>query len=646
MREFFFEIYSEEIPARMQAKAQIQLKNLLESILKAKMIRHQKIHSFITPNRLVGYIKNLEELSEELKQTQKGPSSSSDSSIIERFKKAHTSDSYESRFYEEKGYHFVEKTYTREKTVDLIPSIIDEILEKFVWIKSMRWPEASISWVRPIRRLFCFYQGKALSFEITKLGIKSTDSISGHCFMSPKSFIPGSFKDYVDKLEANFVILDFEKRKQMIENQLNSLSDDLIPNLDKELLDETAGLCEYPYVHLGKIDQEFMHLPEVVLQTTSKFHQKYFSFKNKAPYFGAVCNIDPKNPDTMLRGYERVLRARLNDADFFFQVDTKTKLIELLPKLDNVTFHKSLGSIGHKVQRLRFLTLSEKTKHASLLCKIDLVTQMVGEFPELQGKMGKIYALVQKEDSEIADAIEEHYLPEGPNSECPKTETGRALSLIDKVDSLVGLLGVGTKVSGSKDPFGLRRIAVGIIRLYRECFIKRDFIELIDQILEAYQSQNFKLDSKVQTIEFIKTRLFALLKDEGIDEKIIRACLDTPLHLFFERLKQTIALANSNEGMKFLNAYKRVWRILKEAPNLKLDEMNFSHPTEKKILQFLLQQEPLSHIDQFLNLANDLENYFNEVKILEGNLIQERLTLLSKFCLKIENFIKISHLIN
>lgn len=565
MAEFLLEIFTEEIPARMQLRAAEDLKKMLGDDLKNRGLSFSHVDTYVTPRRLVAVVRDLIEATAGTSEDRRGPKIGAPEGAIQGFLKSAglTIDACEQR----DGYYYVCIETKPQQTHEVLPDVIQSIFAKIVWPKSMFWAledgTKSQFWVRPVRSVLTVFGGKTLSFKIPTLGITTDNKTQGHRFLKPEIFEVSSFADYQAKLEKAFVILDHTDRQTLIWEEMEALAHQkgLTIQADDGLLQEVAGLIEYPVPLLGQIEPQFMNLPPAVLSTSMRVHQKYFTVMDKqgkiAPYFGVIANTKGADGGTkMIIGYERVLRARLSDAAFFFEQDVKISLHDFAEKLTSIVFHAKLGSLGDKADRLRKLMIYQGfDKKVGTLAKADLLTSMVGEFPELQGVMGEIYATAQGESPDIAAAIREHYQPQGPNDQCPTAPLSVALALADKMDTLVGFFGIGEIPTGSKDPFALRRAALGIIRLVRENNLVDLSLEpLCCQAVEAYQAQGvtFKDGFQVESVlDFINDRLKVALRNEGIRHDGVAAVID---HEESSALINIDEFKNSSE-MVFLEKY-------------------------------------------------------------------------------------------
>jgi len=489
MPQLLLEILSEEIPARMQAKAEADLvKALMDGLTTAGLIP-EGIKGFSGPRRLVAVIEGLPVKSADVVEDVIGPKEGAPDAAIQGFlKKAGLTDIAQAHVHDvpKKGRVYVAHVRKPGKqTADVIAALVPRIIRGFHWPKSMRWGTGDLRWVRPITRILCTFDGEVVPFEIE--GIKSDNLTEGHRVMGRGPFKVRRFEDYEDVIKnKGRVILDREERKEIILTEAKQLC--AAQNLelvdDIGLLEEVAGLAEFPVVIIGDMDKSFLDLPPEVIKLSMRTHQKYFAVRDPlkdgglAPKFIVVANLDAADGgEKIAAGNSRVLSARLNDARFFWDNDRKTKLEDRFAKLDSIVFHEKLGSVGDKARRVMALAkeLAPKVgadpaqaERAAKLAKCDLVSDMVGEFAELEGVMGRYYATLQGEPQAIADAVRDHYKPKGPSDEVPSRPESIAVALADKLDTLVGFWAIDEKPTGSKDPFALRRAALGVVRIVLE----------------------------------------------------------------------------------------------------------------------------------------------------------------------------------
>jgi glycyl-tRNA synthetase beta chain len=507
MPQLLLEILSEEIPARMQAKAEADLvKALMDGLTTAGLIP-EGIKGFSGPRRLVAVVEGLPIKSADVTEDVIGPKEGAPDAAIQGFlKKAGLTDIAQAHVHEvpKKGRVYVAHVRKAGKqTTDVIAALVPQIIRGFHWPKSMRWGSGDLRWVRPISRILCTFDGEVVPFEIE--GIKSDAYTEGHRVMGRGPYKVRRFDDYEDVLKnKGRVILDREERKEIILTEAKQLC--AAQNLelvdDIGLLEEVAGLAEFPVVIIGDMDKAFLDLPPEVIKLSMRTHQKYFAVRDPswhdgrlAPKFIVVANLDAADGgEKIAAGNSRVLSARLNDARFFWDNDRKTKLQDRFAKLDSIVFHEKLGSVGDKARRVMALAkeLAPKVgadpleaERAAKLAKCDLVSEMVGEFAELEGVMGRYYAMLQGEKQDVADAVRDHYKPKGPSDEVPSNPVSVAVALADKLDTLVGFWAIDEKPTGSKDPFALRRAALGVISIMLRFASDRDLQLKVRSILQS-----------------------------------------------------------------------------------------------------------------------------------------------------------------
>lgn len=583
MTEFLLELLSEEIPARMQLNAVADLKVALEEKLMAAELPYDKVETFVTPRRLTAVISGIALSTKERTEERRGPRSGAPEAALQGFLKG--AGVSKEDCVERDGYWYATLQTPSKRTEDLLPEMIRTIIKEFSWPKSMRWAGASQTWVRPLRGVMAILDGALLSFDLPEYQLTSTNESVGHRFLSTGSFTVKNFQDYRQKLLEKKVILDHADRQKVIVDALVSLGKQRGFSLDQDekLLQEVAGLAEFPQVLLGEIDSRFLNLPKVVLSTSMRVHQKYFTFSDTqgkiAPAFGVVANTIPSDDGSiMLKGYQKVLTARLRDAEFFYNQDLKIPLSECVSKLSKIIFHAKLGTLGQRVERFQALVDQPEAKRAALLCKADLVSSMVGEFPELQGNMGEIYAKVQGESGEVSAALREHYQPLGPTDECPKGPVSWELALAEKIDTLVGFFAIGEIPTGSKDPYALRRAALGVIRLLREGANTTGQVYALRQKLalvhDLYAQQGAKFDAQLSresvtenVMQFIFDRLGPALRTEGIRYDAITAVLSSPncgddIWSIVERARALNEYLSTESGLALQAAFRRAHGIL------------------------------------------------------------------------------------
>jgi len=510
MPDLLLEIFSEEIPARMQKNAANTFGDSVKKIIDSKFNISCKVLAFSTPRRIGLNITDIPSEIKVVKETVRGPRISAPEAALLGFCKKNSIDKND--VFEEGEYYFAEVSQGDGEVKDVLSDILQSELEKFVWPKSMKWADNDTRWVRPIHNILCIYNNAVIPIEFT--GKMANNKTHGHRFLAPNEIEVKDFNDYKTKLANACVVLDREERKSQILSQINvSLEGKNLKLIeDASLLEEVTGLIEYPKVLLGSIDKEFMSLPKEVMIIALKHHQKYLMLEdakgNLAPHFIIVSNINPEDGGAeVIKGNERVLRARLSDAQFFYEADKKQTLESRVSYLEKLTFHEKIGSVFDKMQSVMklaprvsaYFKASEKSvSRAIKLSKADLVTNMVKEFPELQGVMGFYYAQNDNESSDIALAIKEHYKPQGPSDLIPTGAISKATAVCDKLDTLNKMFEINIKPTGSKDPFALRRAANGVIRIVGEDKISEFLNELStakslrDDVKEFILERNIK----------------------------------------------------------------------------------------------------------------------------------------------------------
>ncbi|MBY0462793.1 MAG: glycine--tRNA ligase subunit beta [Alphaproteobacteria bacterium] len=621
MTELLIEIYSEEIPARMQLQAQADFKELWIKALTEKNADFTDINTYVAPQRLTACITGLKGHTRGTEEVRRGPKTSAPEAALAGFLKS--TGKTKDQLIQKDDYWYAELSQEGKPIQELLPEILSAVMDALPWPKTMRWYNhqtkgMSKPWIRPIRSILCVYDGKPVAFNVPDFGINTSNTTFGHRFLALKALTVTGFEDYKQQLEKAHVILDHKDRQAMIKQLITELAaaKGLVLKEDQGLLEEVAGLVDYPFAHLGKIEESFMHLPGVVMSTSMRVHQKYFTITDKngnnAPFFGVVTNVPAKlDNHLMLDGLERVLRARLADAAFFYDVDMKSDFEGKAEKLDHIVFHAKLGSLGDKVRRLQNLMTSENGKRAAQLCKNDLLTEMVGEFPELQGIMGEIYANAKGEKPEVAAALKEHYQPIGSlDSEgCPDAPLSIELGLMDKLDNLVGFLGVGLKPTGSKDPFGLRRAALGVIRLIFKSE-RKDYSlnDLIHKVSKEYEAINVPIKDD-EVIPFVyerfKANLLAHKKDHDCIDAIF-AKKSGNLWVDYQCIEALQSFLKTESGIALKAAYKRASGILSKGA------------AKGDVSQSLLKEEAEKQLFSSLSaLEQDYQKLFTEHRYQE-----------------------------
>lgn len=665
--DFLMEIYCEEIPARMQNDAARNMLNIMVDMLGDAGLVCQNAETFVTPRRLV-FKGSIPKSTEKTSEERRGPKITAPEKAIDGFLKSCGLN--RSDVTERDGYLYAAMETPEKQSCDILPNIIDALITKFPWPKTMRYPGAASPWVRPIQNVCILLDHAHIDAFLPSCGKNTRNVTYGHRTMSTCDEISiASFNDYHAALENNFVILHHADRKNKIENDLLNLAKEhnctYIP--DDGLLNEVAGLSEYPIMRMGHIHEKFMDIPKCILMTSMRVHQKYFAFERDgklAPFFGVATDHNPKNPDVMMAGFDRVLRARLEDAAFFLKRDQSTPLLDRLPKLDAVVFQEKLGSMGDKIRRLVSVLTTDDEKMAAQLMKCDLVTDIVGEFPELQGEMGRIYAHLHH-GADIANAIPDHYKPLGPSDAVPTSHIGIQLALRDKIDTLTGFFGVGLKPSGSKDPFALRRTALGIIRILIENEMNVNAIDIMHDAIAAYANQNIHLDDDVKNhvIAFLTDRLGAYLKDRDIPTPVLRGVLNArnatenfDIFDIFKCCDAVSTILQTTQGTILKAAHKRANGVYKQsgadtiAVNIDLFEHQAEHDLfnqiqniTPKIEHAVGAQDYKTAMECIAALQPAITGFFDcvMVNVEDENIQNNRLALLALFlstCDRIADF--------
>ncbi|GLS00741.1 glycine--tRNA ligase beta subunit [Brevundimonas denitrificans] len=584
MAQFLLELFSEEIPARMQGGAARDLERMAAERLKAAGLTYDALTTFAGPRRLTLVVEGLPKATPDREEEVKGPRANAPEQALEGFlrKTGLTKD----QLVERDGVFFAVLSSKGQPTAELIPGMVDQIVRGFPWPKSMRWGSGTLRWVRPLKRIVALFDGHVVPFEID--GIASGELTEGHRFLGcGRPFAVKDFADYRAKLESDFVLLDaVDRRLKILEAAQKVCADRGFALVDDDgLLDEVAGLAEWPTPILGDMDPAFLSLPPEVVRLSMKVHQKYFAVRDPAkhglaPHFVVVANVEATDGGKALAaGNSRVLSARLDDARFFWDEDLKTGFEVWSRKLEGVTFHARLGTLAERVERIAALAREiaplvgadpDQAEAAAKLAKADLSAAMVGEFPELQGVMGGYYARAAGHPDAVADAVRDHYKPQGPADSVPTAPLTVAVALADKLDTLVGFFAIDEKPTGSKDPFALRRAALGVIRLVLD---NQARIGLSNQAvapalagLSGLARAVDKLSIETEVVAFFADRLKVLLRDQGKRHDLVDAVFalgDDDLVRIVRRVEALDGFLATDDGANLLAGYKRASNILR-----------------------------------------------------------------------------------
>jgi glycyl-tRNA synthetase beta chain len=576
MAELLLELLSEEIPARMQARAADDLKRLVSDGLKAAGLEFKDARAFATPRRLALVVDGLPTARADVSEERRGPRVGAPEQAVQGFLRAtglSSLDQAEKRDTGKGEFWFAVIAKKGGPTAEALPGIIDAAMKALPWPKSMKWGSGTMTWVRPLQSIVALFDGKVLAGEVASGGamasIRFGDTTRGHRFLSKGTIKVTGFADYTAKLRAAHVMLDPAERRKIVLEGAEKLCADAQVALRKDdgLLDEVAGLVEWPVPMLGTIDGQFMDVPPEVLIVSMRTHQRYFVTNRKdgalANRFVVVANnVARDGGRTIVDGNERVLRSRLSDAKFFWDQDRKTRLEERLPALKDMVFHARLGTQADRVARIEILADklapyvagadSAQAILAAHLCKADLRSGMVGEFPELQGVMGRYYALEEKLPADIADAIGDHYAPAGPNDRCPSAPVSIVVALADKLDTLTSFWAIGEKPTGSRDPFALRRAALGIIRIVVENGIRLPLKKFFDAD---------------DLMAFFADRLKVQMREKGVRHDVVDAVSalggEDDLVRLLARVEAVQSFLATDAGKNLLTAYGRAANIVR-----------------------------------------------------------------------------------
>ncbi len=684
MPDLLIELFSEEIPARMQAKAREDLKKLVTDGLVEAGLTYASAGALSTPRRLCLTIDGLTAQSQPVREERKGPKTDAPEKALEGFLRSTglTLDQLEIRDDKKGQVYFAVVEKPGRSAAEIIAEVLEATIRNFPWPKSMRWGTGNLRWVRPLHSILCILsdEGGAEVVDLDVDGITSGNTTRGHRFMAPAEFSVTSFEDYTIKLKAAKVVLDSAEREAMIWSDASNMAFarglELVE--DKGLLAEVAGLVEWPVVLLGDIAEDFLGLPPEVLQTSMKEHQKFFSVRNpktgRIEAFVTVANRETADHGaTILKGNLKVLFARLSDAKFFWENDLRMVKADglegMAAGLSNVTFHNKLGSQADRIARIAALAAelaltvgadAALATQAAKVAKADLRSAMVGEFPELQGVMGGYYARAQGLPEAVAEACKGHYAPLGPSDAVPTEPVSVAVALADKIDTLTGFWAIDEKPTGSKDPFALRRAALGVIRL-----VLTNDLRL--SLQETFEKANSDADAQ-DLLTFFHDRLKVFLKDQNIRHDVIDAVLamggNDDLTLVVKRAQALEATLKTEDGANLIQGYKRAANILAQAEEKDGveysfgAEIKFAETDEERALFAALEaaeaiiapamkdEDFAAAMSAMASLRAPIDAFFTAVQVnAESEIVRRnRLNLLSKIrqiCLSVADLAKI-----
>ena len=620
MAELLLELFSEEIPARMQARAAADLQKLVTDALVDHGLTYESAKAHVTPRRLALCVDGLAVRTADQKEDRKGPRIDAPEQAVQGFLKSAGVTLDQCDVEEDKkgkgAFYVVRINKPGQETPDVIAAIVPDVVRKFPWPKSMRWGTSQLRWVRPLQSILCVFDGEVVPFDVD--GIRSGNITRGHRFLNPDQITVTAFDDYEQSLRSAHVMLDSAERMETIRTEAGNLAFakglELIE--DKGLLAEVAGLVEWPVVLMGEFHKSFLDVPAEVIVTSIRSHQKCFALTDKSGnlsnHYLLVSNLIAKDGGRKItEGNNKVIAARLSDARFFWEQDKKIALQDRLPQLEKITFHARLGTQAERVVRIEALageiarTIGADEAQARLaarLAKTDLVTEMVGEFPELQGLMGSYYAKAEGLDKQVQIAIRDHYKPQGPSDDVPSGKVAQAVALADKIDTLVGFWAIDEKPTGSKDPYALRRAALGVIRTVLEGELRLNLLSLskagLQPILSAMHSDaedhegdlvvsdNNESDTAADLLSFFADRLKVYLREGGTRHDLIDAVFalgnQDDLLMIVRRVEALSAFLETDDGQNLLAGVKRASNILKIEE--KKDGRSFTGAPETKLL--------------------------------------------------------------
>ena len=683
MSEFFLELFSEEIPAGLQ-------KNLRENLLKSfndffeeKFISFKRSSSYSTPNRLVILFEGLQKQTILKSEEIKGPSTKAPDLAIEGF--IRSNQILKQNLYEketEKGNFFFFKTKSKKLyTHELLEEFVPKILNKIQWKKSMRWGDFSLNWGRPLKSILAIFNKKTLIFKFHH--IQSSNLTFVDKDFEEKKIKFSDFKKYKNFFKKKQIIIDPVERKKIIEKKFHLLlkKKNIVIEQNPKLLEEVVDLIDQPNVLVCQFDKKFLKIPKEILIITMQYHQKYFpTFDNKGGITNEFLVVSNKKDlkGLIKLGNERVVEARLTDAKFFWQKDKSQNLVKQVSNLKSMNYFKGLGSYFDKVQRMRklggmlsdeLLISKEKAELSASISKVDLLSELVGEFPELQGIMGGYFSEAQGFDKDVALSISEQYLPSGSGSKVPKKPFSIALALSDKIDTLVGFFGINQKPTSSKDPFALRRLTLGVIRIIVENKNHIKIRDLINYSASLYLDQGFKFENKLlqkELSEFLMDRLKFYMKEENIRNDIIQASINShnldQLVVIFEKAKYLDKIISKSNGHEIISSYKRASNILES--ELKGQNFDLSNTTDpgvfktdfeknlfkkinelKKYFSSINKDEVYSEtLDNLLDAKKVINDFFDNVIVndVDPGIRKNRLELIQILCKTFNNYVNFS----
>jgi len=687
-RDLLLEIGLEEMPARFIPGAVEQLKDKVEKWLVTERIGYTAVQSFATPRRLALLVQGLDEKQADRNEEAKGPAkkialdeNGNWSKAAQGFARSNGVEPEQLYFKEFNGveYVYARKNEAGKETAALLPAL-KETITSMTFPKNMRWGAYDLKYVRPIRWLVALFGEEVVEMEIT--GVVAGRTTRGHRFLGAEVELQ-SPADYVGKLKEQYVLVDVAERQSIILNQIKQLEAEKgwrIP-IDEGLLDEVVHLVEYPTVLFGTFNPEFLQIPSQVLVTSMREHQRYFPVENDKgelqPYFVTVRSGDSRSIERVAKGNEKVLRARLSDARFFYEEDQKLKIDDCLKRLETIVFHEELGTLGDKVRRIRqnseqiaeLLQVSAETKantdRVAAIAKFDLVTNMVYEFPELQGIMGEDYARKAGESETVARGIFEHYLPRSAGDQLPQLDEGAIVSIADKLDTIAGCFSIGIIPTGSQDPYALRRQAAGIVSIILDRGWKISLSALFDIALSTYEQQGVAkrpaAEVRTDLFDFFALRLKNVMQDEQIRYDVVDAVLAADISSIGTAIQKAKALMETVKADDFklvVEQFNRVYNLAQKAEVASVDEALFTEEVEKELYQayqsvsneckeLYAREDIATVLSTLATLRGPIQAFFDKVMVMaeDQNIRNNRLALLAALSREIQSFADFTKLV-
>ena len=684
MSDFFLELYSEEIPHGLQIHARKQIHELILKELNENNIKFKEFDIFSTPKRLIVFIENITLNQKIESQEVKGPKVGCNDQALEGFLKSKNAlkEDLIQKSTDKGEFYFVKLPAKTLLTSDILRKKLPSILQTINWKKSMRWSDHDCFWGRPLKSILCLLDNQVLDFSFFHINSSNSTYVNGP--FEDKEIKIKNFKDYKKNLEKNKIEINHIKRESKINIELEKLlkKNKCSLEINNALVDEVTNLVETPVILKGKFDPEYLELPDELLNLTMVNHQRYFPMKSEQEnkiinsFLFVANNFDNKNLIT--KGNEKVIDARLSDAKFFWDKNKRQNLVKQVTKLNSIVFYQKLGTLYDKTQRIRQLSSviadtiganKEDTEIAGSICKADLVSDLVGEYPELQGTIGRYFALEQGFSQEISNAIQNHYLPLGPSGKVPKEKISIAVAVADKIDTLIGFFGIDEKPTSSKDPFALRRACLGVLRLITENKISLSLKEILNNSKNLYLTQNYQLtNEKVieDLFQFFIERFKINLKDKGARLDVTNSILENnrsdDFYLIMKNINELSKCLKKSQGQDAISIYKRSKNILDQSNQEEEffgnpDNVLFQHPSEDEILiklnearDYFTTPSRLRDNEKTITLLSELkpmtDNFFDNVKVNDDNqqVRKNRLELLTLLCKTFEKFTDFSKL--